>query len=123
MAWSPEEKAIVSGGVDKKVILYTLNIPASGDVSSLSIDKEVLGSHKHLVQGVAWDPKGEFVASLSNDRSFHVYKVNKKTRIANISKVGKVHLFQVWITWCLFYLSSLFRNYGYGCKPSFVTLI
>ncbi|VDL62218.1 unnamed protein product [Hymenolepis diminuta] len=94
LAWSPEEKAIVSGGVDKKVILYTLNIPASGDVSSLSVDKEVLGSHKHLVQGVAWDPKGEFVASLSNDRSFHVYKVNKKTRIANISKVGKVHLFQ-----------------------------
>ncbi|KAM3187358.1 hypothetical protein ACTXT7_002467 [Hymenolepis weldensis] len=94
LAWSPEEKAIVSGGVDKKVILYTLNIPASGDVSSLSIDKEVLGSHKHLVQGVAWDPEGEFVASLSNDRSFHVYKVNKKTRIANISKVGKVHLFQ-----------------------------
>ncbi|VDO14661.1 unnamed protein product [Rodentolepis nana] len=86
MAWSPNEKAIVSGGVDKKVILYTLNIPASGDVTSLTVDKEVLGSHKHLVQGVAWDPEGMFVASLSNDRSFHVYNVNKKTRAFNVSK-------------------------------------
>nr|CDS26360.1 chromatin assembly factor 1 subunit b [Hymenolepis microstoma] len=94
LAWSPDEKAIVSGGVDKKVVLYTLNIPASGDVASLSVDKEVLGSHKHLVQGVAWDPEGVFVASLSNDRSFHVYNVNKKTRVVNVSKVDKVYLFQ-----------------------------
>lgn len=76
-------------------MIYTLNIPSSGDVSALSIEKDVLGSHKHIVQGVAWDPEGEFVASLSNDRSLHVYKVSKKTRIANLSKVGKVHLFQV----------------------------
>ncbi|KAM7542444.1 hypothetical protein Aperf_G00000015868 [Anoplocephala perfoliata] len=94
LAWSPDEKSIVSGGVDKKIILYTLSIPPSGEITSLSVDKEPLGSHKHLVQGVAWDPEGEFVASLSNDRSCHIYRMSKKARIANISKVGKSHLFQ-----------------------------
>lgn len=33
-----------------------------------------MNDHLHFVQGVAWDPLNQFVASMSSDQSCHVYK-------------------------------------------------
>lgn len=37
---------------------------------------QILDAHLHYVQGVAWDPLGQYVASLSSDRTCRIY-VNK----------------------------------------------
>lgn len=37
-----------------------------------------IAEHNHYVQGVAWDPKDEFIATQSSDRSVHVYSLRTK---------------------------------------------
>ena len=37
-----------------------------------------IGEHSHYVQGVAWDPLGEYIATQSSDRSVHIWAL--KTR-------------------------------------------
>lgn len=37
-----------------------------------------IAEHNHYVQGVAWDPLNEFVATQSSDRSVHIYKLKTK---------------------------------------------
>ena len=34
---------------------------------------QILNDHQHFVQGVAWDPAGEFLASISSDRTCRIY--------------------------------------------------
>lgn len=49
---------------------------------------QILNDHQHFVQGVAWDPAGEFLASISSDRTCRIYsrhpapKKSKKRKIA-----------------------------------------
>ena len=38
--------------------------------------QQILDAHLHYVQGVAWDPAGQYVASLSSDRTCRIY-INK----------------------------------------------
>jgi WD40 repeat protein len=35
-----------------------------------------IAEHSHYVQGVAWDPLNEYIATQSSDRSMHVYRIN-----------------------------------------------
>lgn len=48
---------------------------------------QILNDHQHFVQGVAWDPAGEFLASISSDRTCRIYsrqpapKKSKKRKI------------------------------------------
>ena len=37
-----------------------------------------IAEHNHYVQGVAWDPLNEFVATQSSDRSVHIYNLRTK---------------------------------------------
>lgn len=37
-----------------------------------------IAEHSHYVQGVAWDPLNEFVATQSSDRSVHIYTLKTK---------------------------------------------
>lgn len=37
-----------------------------------------IAEHNHYVQGVAWDPINEFIATQSSDRSVHVYSLRTK---------------------------------------------
>jgi chromatin assembly factor 1 subunit B len=37
-----------------------------------------IAEHSHYVQGVAWDPLNEFIATQSSDRSVHVYSLKTK---------------------------------------------
>ena len=38
-----------------------------------------IAEHNHYVQGVAWDPLNEYIATQSSDRSMHVYSVSTKS--------------------------------------------
>ncbi|CAM8922002.1 unnamed protein product [Rhodiola kirilowii] len=105
LQWSSDGAFLISGSVDNSCLIWDAN---KGSVH------QILDSHFHYVQGVAWDPLGKYVASLSSDRTCRIYvnkpqsktkgsekinfvsqhviaKVEKKT--ADDSKASKNHLF------------------------------
>lgn len=54
-----------------------------------------IAEHSHYVQGVAWDPLNEFVATQSSDRSVHIYTLKTKDgqfSLAQHNKVTKMDL-------------------------------
>jgi chromatin assembly factor 1 subunit B len=48
-----------------------------------------IAEHNHYVQGVAWDPLNEFIATQSSDRSMHVYSISTKSGAFEVHAVGK----------------------------------
>src|ERR1700761_1826428 len=48
-----------------------------------------IAEHNHFVQGVAWDPLNEFVATQSSDRSVHIYALKLKDGTPTLSTHGK----------------------------------
>lgn len=48
-----------------------------------------IAEHSHYVQGVAWDPLNEYIATQSSDRSMHIYGVSTKQGIFEAHAVGK----------------------------------
>jgi chromatin assembly factor 1 subunit B len=54
-----------------------------------------IAEHNHYVQGVAWDPLNEYIATQSSDRSVHIYTLKNKDgqfSLAQHSKVTKMDL-------------------------------
>uniref|UniRef100_A0A2K5CPG7 Chromatin assembly factor 1 subunit B n=1 Tax=Aotus nancymaae TaxID=37293 RepID=A0A2K5CPG7_AOTNA len=47
----------------------------------------IFNEHKSYVQGVTWDPLGQYVATLSCDRVLRVYSTQKKRVAFNVSKM------------------------------------
>ncbi|XP_040120152.1 chromatin assembly factor 1 subunit B [Oryx dammah] len=47
----------------------------------------IFNEHKSYVQGVTWDPLGQYVATLSCDRILRVYSTQKKRVAFNVSKM------------------------------------
>lgn len=46
-----------------------------------------ISEHNHYVQGVAWDPLSEYIATQSSDRSVHVHQLHAR----NSSEIAAVH--------------------------------
>ena len=49
-----------------------------------------IAEHNHYVQGVAWDPLNEFVATQSSDRSVHIYNLKTKDGQFTLSQHNKI---------------------------------
>lgn len=49
-----------------------------------------IAEHNHYVQGVAWDPLNEFVATQSSDRSVHIYTLKSKDGHFSLAQHGKI---------------------------------
>lgn len=49
-----------------------------------------IAEHNHYVQGVAWDPLNEYVATQSSDRSVHIYNLKTKDGQFSLSQHNKV---------------------------------
>ncbi|KAF5927501.1 hypothetical protein HPG69_016140 [Diceros bicornis minor] len=58
-------------------------LASGGDGQKISIFNE----HKSYVQGVTWDPLGQYIATLSCDRILRVYSTQKKRVAFNVSKM------------------------------------
>jgi chromatin assembly factor 1 subunit B len=48
-----------------------------------------ISEHSHYVQGVAWDPLNEYIATQSSDRSVHIYGLKLKDGTCTLSNHGK----------------------------------
>ena len=48
-----------------------------------------IAEHNHYVQGVAWDPLNEYIATQSSDRSMHIYNISYKSGSLEVHAVGR----------------------------------
>ncbi|KAL3278163.1 hypothetical protein HHI36_013505 [Cryptolaemus montrouzieri] len=77
LCWSPDSSKLLSGSIDNTAILWDMQKGKS---------EQILTDHKGFVQGVAWDPKGQYIATISTDRICRIYdKIGKQVR-ARIAK-------------------------------------
>lgn len=59
ISWNSSSTQLASGSVDNKLMVWDVE---RARYSSIVTD------HKGFVQGVAWDPKGQLIATASTDR-------------------------------------------------------
>lgn len=87
LAWSPTGEYIVAGSTDNTARVFTINegklnavLSTSHQTYMITIGKCVceIAEHSHYVQGVAWDPLNEYIATQSSDRSMHIYRITTK---------------------------------------------
>ncbi|ORY86352.1 WD40-repeat-containing domain protein [Protomyces lactucae-debilis] len=69
LAWSPDGRYLITGAMDNVARIY--------DARDGQCVRQI-AEHSHYVQGVAWDPLNEYVATQSSDRSLNVYNLKTK---------------------------------------------
>lgn len=72
MAWSPDGGWMLAGSTDNSASIYHIKSNSC---------RHHFEHHSHYVQGVAWDPLGEYIASFSSDRTLRIY-TRKKRKIS-----------------------------------------
>lgn len=77
---------IVTWTIDIYSLYYWLPVL---DFYASGTNLQTLDSHAHYVQGVAWDPLGKYVASLSSDRTCRIY-INKPKKSKGSEKINYV---------------------------------
>ncbi|XP_059166316.1 chromatin assembly factor 1 subunit B-like isoform X2 [Physella acuta] len=79
LCWSKDNRYLVSGSVDNSAIVW--------DVLK-DVKVAIFNEHKSYVQGVAFDPLGNYVATLSADRSLRLYNLSSKCCVNNVNKMA-----------------------------------
>ncbi|KKA29965.1 hypothetical protein TD95_003771 [Thielaviopsis punctulata] len=69
LAWSPDGSHFIIGSMDNIARIYN---------SQTGYLVRQIAEHSHYVQGVAWDPYNEYIATQSSDRSVHIYSLKNK---------------------------------------------
>ncbi|KAM6222354.1 chromatin assembly factor 1 subunit B [Rhynchocyon petersi] len=78
ICWATDGNLMASASVDNTAIIW--------DVSK-GQKMSIFNEHKSYVQGVTWDPLGQYIATLSCDRVLRVYSTQKKRVAFNVSKM------------------------------------
>lgn len=105
LAWSPDGVFIITGSMDNIARIYNAQTGSRSSIrihclhhsKSLFSGQMVrqIAEHSHYVQGVAWDPLNEFVATQSSDRSVHIYSLKTKDgqfSLTTHQKISKMDL-------------------------------
>uniref|UniRef100_A0A3Q1GIK9 Chromatin assembly factor 1, subunit B n=1 Tax=Acanthochromis polyacanthus TaxID=80966 RepID=A0A3Q1GIK9_9TELE len=79
ICWTRDGNFMLSGSVDNTAIMWDIN---KGQKLC------ILNDHKSYVQGVTWDPLGQYIATLSCDRVMRVYSTHTKKKAFCISKMS-----------------------------------
>uniref|UniRef100_H3D8V4 Chromatin assembly factor 1 subunit B n=1 Tax=Tetraodon nigroviridis TaxID=99883 RepID=H3D8V4_TETNG len=83
ICWTRDGNFMVSGSVDNTAVMWDIT-----KVAHLGQKLCILNDHKSYVQGVTWDPLGQYVATLSCDRVMRVYSTQTKKKAFCISKMS-----------------------------------
>ncbi|KAM9329300.1 chromatin assembly factor 1 subunit B [Gastrophryne carolinensis] len=79
ICWTQDSNFMVSASVDNSAIIW----------DALKGQKiSIFNEHKSYVQGVTWDPLGQYIATLSCDRVMRVYRTETKRVAFNVSKMA-----------------------------------
>lgn len=96
LAWSPDGMYFITGGMDNTTRIFNAHTGKPKSVSGVDARLMAAGAmirqiaeHNHYIQGVAWDPLNEFVATQSSDRSVHIYALKLKDGTCTLSSHGK----------------------------------
>lgn len=81
LAWSPDGMFFITGSMDNVARIYN---------ASTGQTVRQIAEHNHYVQGVAWDPLNEYVATQSSDRSIHIYTLKAKDGTFTLNQHNKV---------------------------------
>lgn len=76
LAWSPDSAFLCSTSVDNSCVIWNAE---KGEVEERRKD------HTQYVQGAAWDPLNEYLATEGNDRSCRVYALNGFDPVSRLS--------------------------------------
>jgi chromatin assembly factor 1 subunit B len=70
LAWSPDSEFLIAGSTDNTASIWKAATGESISKVTLMIGEVVYAfrEHSHYVQGVAWDPMNEYIATQSSDR-------------------------------------------------------
>ncbi|XP_071004707.1 chromatin assembly factor 1 subunit B-like [Oncorhynchus clarkii lewisi] len=79
ISWTRDGNFMVSGSVDNTAIMWDVT---KGQKLCIFND------HKSYVQGVTWDPLGQYVATLSCDRVMRVYSTQSRRKVYSVSKMS-----------------------------------
>ena len=74
------------------IFLFILQRSRKTDTVNLNTGQTIrqIAEHNHYVQGVAWDPMNEFVATQSSDRSVHIYTLKTKDGSFSLAQHNKI---------------------------------
>jgi chromatin assembly factor 1 subunit B len=96
LAWSPDGVFFITGGVDNTARIFNAQTGMLVSVLKSAVSDCCIGQlvrqiseHSHYVQGVAWDPLNEYIATQSSDRSVHIYGLKLKDGTCTLSNHGK----------------------------------
>ncbi|CAN2387566.1 Chromatin assembly factor 1 [Pristimantis euphronides] len=78
ISWTQDSNFMVSASVDNSAITWDV---IKGQKMC------IFNEHKSYVQGVTWDPVGQYIATLSCDRVLRVYRTETKRVAFNVSKM------------------------------------
>ncbi|MCI4378209.1 hypothetical protein PGIGA_G00213200 [Pangasianodon gigas] len=78
LSWTSDGNFLVSGSVDNTAIMWDIQ---KGQKICIFND------HKSYVQGVSWDPLGQYISTLSCDRVMRVYSTLTKKKAYSVSKM------------------------------------
>ncbi|XP_010013141.1 PREDICTED: chromatin assembly factor 1 subunit B [Nestor notabilis] len=78
ICWTSDGNYMASASVDNTAIMWDVN---KGQKVS------ILNEHKSYVQGITWDPLGQYITTLSCDRVLRVYNTQTKRVAFNITKI------------------------------------
>lgn len=80
VCWGRGDEALASTSVDNSTIVW--NVESGQGVVQMR-------EHAHYVQGVAWDPREEFIVTQSPDRTARVYALSARERVTakNVKQV------------------------------------
>lgn len=82
LCWSPCGENIATASLDNTIRIYDIN---DGKVIAH------LTEHSHYVQGITWDPQGDFLISQSADRSVIISNIiYENSKIVGIKMVNKI---------------------------------
>ena len=99
LAWSPDASYFIIGSMDNIARIYNAGTgkPSLGmwwrfnsDPSAVGTLVRQIAEHSHYVQGVAWDPLNEYIATQSSDRSVHVYSLRTKDGQYTLNSHGEL---------------------------------
>ncbi|NXA35761.1 CAF1B factor, partial [Eudromia elegans] len=78
ICWTSDGNYMASASVDNTAIMWDVN---KGQKVS------ILNEHKSYVQGITWDPLGQYIATLSCDRVLRIYNSQTKRVAFNVTKM------------------------------------
>lgn len=87
VAWSPDGKVLVSGGIDNVIFVWDI-------MHRISTPIAVLKDHTGFINGLTFDPLNQYLASLGDDNRLIIWDTHSWTAVSETVKVFEPNRYQ-----------------------------